>query len=106
MFESTLRDDGQYDVTFSLPWEIRALVIHLLIDWDKWDRNAHPMRRKRQDDGRWTVTLSLPPGRHCYFYMVDRERMTDMSPDGHAHDDVLDLDCALLILPIPNLSSA
>lgn len=43
--------------------------------FNDWHPNATPMIR--QDNGRWTIGLALPPGRYEYRFVVDGEWMDD-----------------------------
>jgi hypothetical protein len=46
-----------------------ARRVALVGDFNGWDPAAAPMTRS--DDGTWTATVSLAPGRHAYAYVVD-----------------------------------
>jgi hypothetical protein len=44
--------------------------VALVGDFDAWAPNGRPMRRS--NDGRtWELSVSLPPGRHAFAYLVD-----------------------------------
>jgi hypothetical protein len=46
-----------------------ARRVALVGDFNRWDPAATPMTRS--DDGTWTATVALAPGRHAYAYVVD-----------------------------------
>jgi hypothetical protein len=75
-------------VTFELPPEVQGNIVHLVGDFTGWE--GVPM--KRGDDGGWTTTVDLAPGRSFEFrYLVDGERWENdwdadryvRSPFGH-----------------------
>ena len=70
-------------VTFALPNSIWADRIHLVGDFNGWDRDACPMQRDR--DGGWQITLDLEPGRSFQFrYLCDGEHwMNDTQADAY-----------------------
>jgi Glycogen recognition site of AMP-activated protein kinase len=54
-------------------------------DFNGWDPQSLPLRRA--DNGLWTITIPLKPGRYEYMYQVDGKWVTDplaseFSPDG------------------------
>lgn len=52
-----------------------ARSVALVGSFNQWDKSANPMVFK---DGRWTLTLDLPPGEHSYKFVVnDLEYVTD-----------------------------
>ena len=60
-------------VTFSLPAEVGAETAFLCGDFNDWDPNAHPLKRRK--DGSFSTTLSLIAGREYRFrYLIDGER--------------------------------
>lgn len=48
-----------------------ARRVALVGDFNGWDPGATPMARS--DEGTWTATVALAPGRHAYAYVVDGE---------------------------------
>jgi len=57
-------------VTFTLPDSIWADRIHLVGDFNGWDRTSHPFQRDRA--GRWILTVELDLGRAYQFrYLRD-----------------------------------
>ncbi len=60
-------------VTFDLSPEVNAETACLCGEFNDWDHTAHPMKRRK--DGRFSVTISLKPGRRYRFrYLLDGER--------------------------------
>jgi len=59
-------------VTFRLPATVWAETIHLVGDFNGWNRQSHPLNPLRGDGG-WEITLELDSGRVYQFrYLVDR----------------------------------
>jgi 1,4-alpha-glucan branching enzyme len=55
----------------------RASRVSLVGEFNGWDAAATPML-SAGENGMWTVTVPLAPGRHMYAFIVDGERwMTD-----------------------------
>ncbi|MDT8322771.1 MAG: isoamylase early set domain-containing protein [Bacteroidota bacterium] len=60
-------------VTFYLPAEVEANSVALCGEFNDWNAEAHPMRRKK--DGSHFVSLSLEAGRaYRYRFLVDGSR--------------------------------
>lgn len=58
---------GKVRVTFALPASVWADTIHLVGDFNDWDRRATPLR---QSELGWVVTLELDAGRsYQYRYL-------------------------------------
>jgi 1,4-alpha-glucan branching enzyme len=56
-------------VTFVVPPHVEGNTVHLLGDFNEWQRSL-PMRR--QKNGSWRITVALEPGREYQFrYLVD-----------------------------------
>ena len=53
---------GVVFVTFQLPASTWAETVHLVGDFNGWDRQSHPLVRSRDDDS-WRITLELEEGR-------------------------------------------
>lgn len=53
-----------------------ASSVALVGDFSDWDATRYPMQRA-SDDGAWTVTIPLRPGRYEYQFDVDGQRFTD-----------------------------
>lgn len=87
-----------YKVTFSLPAEVNAQTACLCGDFNEWDKESHPMKRKK--DGSFSLTLQLEAGRHYHFrYFLDGERWeNDWEADAYVpnpfggEDSVLNLE--------------
>lgn len=57
-------------VTFQLPASTWAETVHLVGDFNGWDRQSHPLVRSRDDDS-WRITLELEEGRVYQFrYLI------------------------------------
>jgi 1,4-alpha-glucan branching enzyme len=57
-------------VTFQLPATIWAETVHLVGDFNDWNRHSHPLRRLQNDC--WEITLELDQGGVYQFrYLVD-----------------------------------
>jgi len=57
-------------VTLSLPGSIWAESVHLVGDFNDWNRSSHPLTRDTK--GEWSVTLSLDKDRTYQFrYLVN-----------------------------------
>jgi hypothetical protein len=72
--------EGKIIITFEIPGSVWADQIHLVGDFNDWDRESLPFRHTRQDN--WHVELELDRGReyHCR-YLVDG---ADWRSDRHA----------------------
>jgi 1,4-alpha-glucan branching enzyme len=66
------KDRRNCRVTFSLPTETGAQSVHLVGDFNEWSRTSHPIPRRK--DGRFSLTLSLRPGRYAFRYLMDGAR--------------------------------
>lgn len=62
------RDTGA-PVRFEL--DAPAGTVALVGDFNDWDPRAQPLTR---EDGAWSVTLHLPPGRYRYAFVADGDR--------------------------------
>ena len=51
----------------------------LVGDFNSWDENKHKM--KRDNKGRWTKIVTLPPGKYEYKFLVDGQWHNDPSND-------------------------
>lgn len=58
-------------------FEPRAQHVCLSGEFNRWSPDATPM--KRQSDGRWEATVTLPPGRYEYKFVVDGQWVPDVS---------------------------
>lgn len=57
---------------FSAP---AAMSVLLVGDFTHWQQRGIPMRKGK--DGVWSVTVSLPPGKHNYRFLVDGDWQDD-----------------------------
>ncbi|HUY99724.1 MAG TPA: isoamylase early set domain-containing protein [Thermomicrobiaceae bacterium] len=98
MIEKTFTRTGRScRVTFELPAGTDAASAAVVGDFNGWDEQANPMRRKR--DGSFDATVSLKPGQCYHFrYVLDGDRWdNDPAADAYApnpfggEDSVLDL---------------
>lgn len=72
---------GHVRVRFELPSYLWAAQVHLVGDFNGWNRQCTPLRQER--DGIWRVELDLPYGQRFEFrYLVDNRWLTDSHSDG------------------------
>lgn len=99
-----VRGSDKVSVTFSTPAALEASSVHLVGDFNQWDRQAHAMRRRK--DGSWSITVRLPEGSSYQFlYLIDGERWL---PDEAADERVANPyggDNAVVHLPAQSSSS-
>ncbi len=57
-----------------------AKSVSVIGDFNKWEPNAHPM--KRQPDGSWSVQILLHHGHHQYQFLIDGQAMLDPRAQG------------------------
>ena len=55
-----------------------AQKVHLAGSFNGWNPAAAPLKKER--DGKWKISLPLPPGRYEYRYLVDNEWQNDQRP--------------------------
>jgi 1,4-alpha-glucan branching enzyme len=74
-------------VTFEIPGSVWAESIHLVGDFNEWDRYSLPFRRS--PTGTWQVQLKLDAGhRYRFRYLIDGDQWrADLSADGYALGD-------------------
>ena len=67
-------------VTFTMPEAIEAKTAYLVGDFNDWDLQAMPMKKKQ---GQFTLTIELMPGREYQFrYLVnDADWYNDWNAD-------------------------
>jgi len=61
-------------VTFRLEYPT-ASEVFLAGSFNRWDPQSHPLKRTKK--GHWSITITLPRGRHEYRYVVDGQWFTD-----------------------------
>ena len=67
------KDKKNCDVTFDLPAEVNAQTALLCGDFTEWADASREM--EQQEDGSFTLTVSLPAEREYNFrYLLDNER--------------------------------
>ncbi len=69
--------NGRVRVTFTMPAIEGCDSLCLVGDFNDWNETSHPMQRI--DDGSWSLTLELEPGRDYQFRYY--------ANDGAWHDD-------------------
>ena len=58
-------------VTLQLPTSIWAETVHLVGDFNGWNRASHPLTRSKDDDT-WQITLELKKGQTFQFrYLIN-----------------------------------
>jgi len=72
-------------VTFALPAGSYCADIHLVGDFNNWDRTSHPLQKDAH--GIWTLTVDLEPQRTYQFrYLCDGlEWMCDSGADAYVY---------------------
>lgn len=72
-------------VTFTVPPVVRAKSVHLVGDFNGWDRHSLPLRCADRE-GTWEVSLALARNRTYQFrYLIDgRIWHNDWDADGYA----------------------
>ncbi|MBI1802824.1 MAG: isoamylase early set domain-containing protein [Chloroflexi bacterium] len=81
MIRKQILPDAKVAVTFEMPASIWADTIHLVGDFNEWNRASHPLRQ-RHSDGIWEINLVLDAGReYQYRYLVNA---TDWHTDWQA----------------------
>ncbi|MCD6520231.1 MAG: isoamylase early set domain-containing protein [Anaerolineae bacterium] len=62
---------GTVLVTFKLPATVWAETVHLVGDFNDWNRHSHPLVRSNVDDT-WEITLELEKGKVYQFrYLIN-----------------------------------
>ncbi len=70
MIHKSVLPDGRVSVTFEMPASVWADSIHVVGDFNEWNRSTHPL--KQRHDGVWQTTLILDPGRDYQFrYLIN-----------------------------------
>ncbi len=86
-------------VTFSVPDSGWTNTLHLVGDFNDWNRTTHPFDHRQ--DGTWSLTLDLPCGRAFQFrYLCDGERWTnDNQADAYVFNQYGSDNCVLITDP-------
>ena len=76
-------DEGKVRVSFQIPGSAWAECIHLVGDFNGWDRQSLPIRHTREDV--WHIEVELDGGRRYRFrYLIDGVQWrNDLQADGH-----------------------
>jgi 1,4-alpha-glucan branching enzyme len=79
-------DPERVEVTFSVPASIWADQVHLVGDFNRWDKTATPMR---SSEAGWSATLLLERERPVgYGYLLDGQTwMCDSNADAYERED-------------------
>ena len=56
-----------------------AREVFLLGDFNNWDPKAHPM--KKDVNGKWNRTVTMPPGKYEYKFLADGRWLLDPCND-------------------------
>jgi Carbohydrate-binding module 48 (Isoamylase N-terminal domain) len=69
-------------VRFCFPTRLAptARNVSVIAPFNRWNTDAHRMRRTR--DGDWAITVYLPPGRVVYLFSVDGVMWLDPEDEG------------------------
>ena len=84
-------------VTFELSKEVNAQTACLCGEFNNWDTDANPMKRRK--DGRFSTTVSLEAGRAYRFkYILDGLRWeNDWAADGYVGNGLSSEDSLLTL---------
>jgi len=93
---------GGFDVTFDLPSELDIEQAAVVGEFNDWDEAAHPM--STQDDGRWSATIALEPGRSYRFrYHLGADRWeNDWNADHYVGNDFGGADSVVVVPEEPS----
>jgi 1,4-alpha-glucan branching enzyme len=71
---------GKTPTTFSYT-DVNARSVSIAGEFNQWSATANPLQKDQQ--GLWTATISLKPGKYAYKFVVDGTWKADpLSPDG------------------------
>ena len=65
-------------ITFSFE-SLNAKEVILMGDFNNWNPKKHPM--KKNDNGKWTKAVIIPPGQYEYKFLVDGQWEQDPQND-------------------------
>jgi 1,4-alpha-glucan branching enzyme len=84
-----------FQVTFELPPEVNAQTAFLCGEFNDWDTQSLPMKRRK--DGGFSVKLSLKPGRAYRFrYFLDGDRWeNDWDADDYVQNSLGSMDSVI-----------
>ena len=88
---------GRFDVTFDLPAELDIEQAAVVGEFNDWSETANPM--SKDDDGRWTATISLEPSRTYRFrYHLGADRWeNDWNADHYVGNDFGGADSVVVV---------
>ena len=83
MLVKQTKKNGKVRVTFTMPAIDGCDCLYLVGEFNEWNETAHPMQRA--DDGAWSLTLELEPGREYQFryYASDGVWHNDPAADAY-----------------------
>ncbi len=86
-------------VSFRLPHSTWATCVHLVGDFNEWDRTSHPFVNDR--DGSWSITEDFPCGRAYQFrYLIDgQDWINDGQADAYIYNQYGSDNCVLITDP-------
>ena len=62
-----------------------AQSVYLVGDFNRWNPNSHPMRRR--EEGWWFIEVLLTHGHHQYLFLVDDQPVLDPRSAGIARNE-------------------
>lgn len=65
-----VKGKNECKVTFYTDKQIKAETVYLVGDFNNWNETSHPMEALK--DGRFKITVTLPPGRYQFRYLVNK----------------------------------
>jgi 1,4-alpha-glucan branching enzyme len=76
-------EEGRVRVSFQIPGSVWAECIHLVGDFNEWDRQSLPFRHTRENV--WQIEIDLDVGRRYRFrYLIDGVHWrNDLHADGY-----------------------
>ncbi|MEZ5141848.1 MAG: isoamylase early set domain-containing protein [Acidimicrobiales bacterium] len=84
--KKTMLRSGKAKVTFELPPAVEAREVAVCGEFNGWGIEPTPLARRK--DGRFSTTVTLPPGRYRFRYLLDGERWeNDWTADGYVAND-------------------
>lgn len=96
--------DGNTEVEFRMPASEWITTLSLLGDFNQWNGEAHPMTR--DDDGSWTLTLTLAPGAYRFRYFANGETWAnDDAADAYVPNEYGSENSLVQVGPTPGTDS-
>jgi 1,4-alpha-glucan branching enzyme len=89
--KKTATKNGKINVTFELPPAVMAGKAVVLGDFNGWQDDGTPMKKRK--NGGLSATVRLDPGRYRFRYLIDGERWEndwsadDYEPNAYGGDD-------------------